>query len=283
MPAGIGHRTRDRDKHRTQSYMRREAAFVEETSTTLRATKSGTPRRPVIESGTRTTRTVATRARFGVCPGCGDEAVLPEWAEGECFLCATDGAVLTRAATGGAVREDADGRLQYDELSPEDEERRNDINDLFAEAQSIQHASGRYDFQFGDASIAIIGYRRLQEEERPEDQPKRIWTRAPGGLSGRELHNFYHRRWFWRRKKEGVCAKCGAASAVRGTARCEPCNRYNADIARARQYRAAEQGLCIICCRLPQKNFRPPKSFGRCADCCARRSKKRLTTDKAAQ
>ena len=72
---------------------------------------------------------------FGFCPGCLGQAYLPDFGEGLCFLCATDGPPADPSRTGGSVREDLDGRLQYELIDEKREERVLEVLEEFSSQQ----------------------------------------------------------------------------------------------------------------------------------------------------
>ncbi len=54
------------------------------------------------------------KMRLGVCPGCGEEGRLPPFADGMCFLCATDGPPNEHTPKGGTC-----GQEKWDRLAAE--------------------------------------------------------------------------------------------------------------------------------------------------------------------
>jgi hypothetical protein len=75
-----------------------------------------------------TTRTMP----LGECSGCGEVTHLPPFAEGMCFLCATDGPPGDTSPTGGALAEDADARRESSsDVSDQELERIIEILDEF--------------------------------------------------------------------------------------------------------------------------------------------------------
>ena len=104
------------------------------------------------DSGVNVAGTRDRRMRMGRCPGCADQAMLPDWAEGFCFLCATEGRTESGELEniGSALHEDADARRDPEPESPLDdpESFASQINDLFDEAQRIGSEHGHVDPAF---------------------------------------------------------------------------------------------------------------------------------------
>ncbi|MFI5296519.1 MAG: helix-turn-helix domain-containing protein [Polyangiales bacterium] len=96
----------------------------------------------------------------GRCSGCGQMEPLPPFAEGMCFLCATDGPPGKREPTGSALHEDKDARRTYEGPSEAEEENQNEIVALFEEASSLGRRFRVASIAFGadvDTKIRVVG------------------------------------------------------------------------------------------------------------------------------
>lgn len=109
----------------------------------------------------------------GFCPGCGDESDLPPFADGMCFLCATDGPPGQHVPTGGAVHEDTDARRWVNWPSDDDLELHDEVRAIFDEAQLRGASAGlggdyRDRFCFSRSPNASTRARWLTRHLRPE-------------------------------------------------------------------------------------------------------------------
>lgn len=114
----------------------------------------------------------------GVCAGCGDESDLPPFADGMCFLCATDGPPGSRTPTGGALPEGLDARRYVDAPSDEEIDRWREILAIFEEAQGrtgAESLGANYAdrFCFSRTPNAPTKARWLNRHPRPEPKTPR--------------------------------------------------------------------------------------------------------------
>ena len=93
--------------------------------------------------------------------------------------CATDGPLEERSTTGGCVGESDDGRMAFDFLTEEEEERRDDVQDLFAEAQAL--------FATSRSQGASLGSRR--SETRPYGQSRTLQLLAGSAFSDERVRS----------------------------------------------------------------------------------------------
>lgn len=135
MSAGIGHRTRDRDKHRTQSFMRREAARTSEREHVSTSVGHGTPQRFAV-TVSRDDGYIA-RPGYGICAACQIVGLVPTWGDGRCFHCLTEGRLPNglHEPVIEALGEDSIAPDPTRFWTPELDDAQRDIRELFEEAQ----------------------------------------------------------------------------------------------------------------------------------------------------
>lgn len=182
---------------------------------------------------------------FGRCSGCREDTHLPPFGDGLCFLCATDGPPMGATPTGGAVHEDLDGRMQYDFLTDQEQDRLDAIEEIFVEAQGRAQPT-----RWGRARWAREGLsvddRRACGSGEPTGNPVGR-PRLPLDDAARVVHFRAQRRRIVNDKNRGargsgLCGYCHRAPTDRFY--CDPCaarrTAYRRDRRRRSVDRAAE-------------------------------------------
>ena len=207
---------------------------------------------------------------YGFCAFCRERALLPDFGDGLCFACVSDG----RNPDGSlspvmrALGEGDDGRREELRECDDPDDPRAQIVTIFDEAQAM-NPNGR-PFTWADRLDLRPQLYRWLRDANP-DRSKRPWVRVPCGLSISERFRLYARRHINKLRAEGLCLKCGREPVVDVTTRCRPCHDYNLAGTVARMARRADAGLCTVCGKRPQRHA--PTRWGRCVECNAKRRK----------